>query len=254
MFITFEGCEGTGKTTQAKLLEGRLQQNAYNVALLHEPGFTSLGKYLRNWLRDETKPKLSPEAELFLFAAARNTLVKDVILPLVGKPKMVVISDRFIDSTTAYQGYGRNLNLDMIDNINKIATGGLLPNITFLLDAPVETGLERTLSSQLNMEIDPDMAEDSRRIDESGTRKFENESDTFHSKVRNGYLEIAKTFPERIIVIDAKDDPQRIAESIWDIVEERFEITEQSLSNPNFEDLPLWSNPIDDSNQSKKEY
>jgi len=104
------------------------------------------------------------------------------------------------------------------------------------------------------MEIDTDLAEDSRRIDESGTRKFENESNTFHSKVRNGYLEIAKTFPERIIVIDAKDDPQRIAESIWDIVEERFEITEQSLSNPNFEDLPLWSNPIDDSNQSKKEY
>ena len=129
-----------------------------------------------------------------------------------------------------------------------------MPNITFLLDAPVETGLERTVSSQLNMEIDTDLAEDSRRIDESGTRKFENESNTFHSKVRNGYLEIAKTFPERIIVIDAKDDPQRIAESIWDIVEERFEITEQSLSNPNFEDLPLWSNPIDDSNQSKKEY
>ena len=247
MFITFEGCEGTGKSTQAKLLESRLLKTSYNVVLLHEPGFTHLGKYLRNWLRDETKPKLPPEGELFLFAAARTTLVKDVIVPLIENPKMVVIVDRFTDSTTAYQGYGRKLDLDTVDTVNKIATSGLQPDITFLLDAPIEVGLERTGSSQLNMGINTDIETDPKRIDESGTRKFENESGRFHSRVRSGYLEIAKNDPERVFVLDAKEDPELIGNQIWEIVKNKFTIENPTSPTAIFEDLPLWSKKDDSS-------
>ena len=141
-FITFEGGEGCGKSSQSRLLYRRLQKLAVPALLTHEPGVTDLGKKITRLLKWSQDIDISPLAELLLFNASRAQLVKEVIRPALEKG-VIVICDRFADSTTAYQGYGRGLDLDTVKAVNRMATQGLVPDLTILLDMPVEGGLAR---------------------------------------------------------------------------------------------------------------
>ncbi len=194
LFITFEGGEGRGKTIQAKALYRRLSQLAIPVLLTHEPGGTLLGKKLARWLKWAQDTGISPLTELLMFNASRAQLVEEVVQPNL-KGGKVVICDRYADSTTAYQSYGRGLDLEMVKAINSAATLGLTPSLTVLLDIPAEEGLAR-----------------------KGTRRrdrFEQEDIAFHHRVREGYLKIAADDPERWLVIDATQPKAKIKEIIW---------------------------------------
>ena len=236
LFISLEGCEGTGKTTQAKLLEARLVEAGYSVDLIREPGSTRLGRYLRDWLKDENREKLWPEGELFLFAAARSSVVRERIRPFLKESRAVVIADRYIDSTTAYQGYGRRISLSDIEVVNRRATGGLDPDITILLDGPVADGLRRAGSAQFELEMGQ-LAESARRINVEGTHRFEEEPVEFHERVRRGYRKIADQHPERIVVIDAFRTISEVADAILREVEARLPA---ESAPPEDHSLSLW--------------
>jgi len=194
LFITFEGGEGCGKSVQARVLYRRLSELVIPVVLTHEPGGTSLGKKLARWLKWAQDTGISPLAELLLFNTSRTQLVDEVIRPSLEKGK-VVICDRYADSTTAYQSYGRGLDLEMVKAINNAATQGIKPNLTVLLDISVEAGLARKTKKRQD--------------------RFERENITFHQRVREGYLNLAANDPERWLVIDASQSRQKIAEIIW---------------------------------------
>jgi dTMP kinase len=194
LFITFEGGEGSGKGVQAKELYRRLFQLAIPALLTHEPGGTPFGKKLGRWLKWAQGTDISPLTELMLFNASRAQLVADVIQPNLKSGK-VVISDRYADSTTAYQGYGRGLDLDMVKATNKAATQGLKPDLTILLDIPAEEGLGRKRAKSRD--------------------RFEQETLAFHRRVRKGYLELARAEPERWLVVDASQSRREIAQIIW---------------------------------------
>jgi len=195
LFITLEGCEGCGKSTQARLLYNMLRQLGLPCILTHEPGGTPLGNKIRDLLKVKRYFHIAAEAELFLFAASRFQLVSDVILPALSSGK-VVVCDRFSDSTFVYQGYGRGLDLKMIEEINNLAVGGLSPDITILLDAQAEIGLGRKHNSQ----------ED----------RFEAENISFHQNIRNGYLYSAQRQPERWRVIQALQPPEEVSRLVWE--------------------------------------
>jgi len=194
LFITFEGGEGCGKSVQAKALYRRLSQLAIPALLTHEPGGTPLGKKLGRWLKWAEGTDMSPLTELLLFNASRAQLVTKIIQPDLENGN-VVICDRFADSTTAYQGYGRGLDLEMVKAINDAATQGLKPNLTVLLDMPVEAGLARKRGKRRD--------------------RFEQEEIAFHHRVREGYLKLASDDPERWLVIDATQSKKKIAQIIW---------------------------------------
>ena len=240
LFISFEGCDGTGKTTQAKLLEARLSDAGHRVVLVREPGSTKLGDYLRSWLKDEGNASLTHEAELFLFAAARSALVTETLRPLLEKRNAIVIADRYIDSTTAYQGYGRRIDLDDVARVNRLATGGLTPDVTILLDGPVAGSLGRVGTSQLTM-MEQRADEHARRIDGEGTRRFKEESLGFHERVRRGYGKIARQNPERIVVIDAFGTIPEVADAIFTAVKARLPAGDPAATEAHT--LPLWSAP-----------
>lgn len=197
LFITFEGGEGCGKTTQAKALYRRLSRLGVSAELTHEPGGTALGSQLRRLLKTKRQDEISPEAELFLFAACRIQLVSGVIRPGLQKGK-VIICDRFADSTTVYQGYGRGIDLTTIKAVNEFAIEGTKPDLTVLLDIPVAKGLGRKQAKMKD--------------------RFEAEEIGFHDRVRDGYLKLAAEEPERWLVIDATLPRDRIGEIIWDRV------------------------------------
>jgi dTMP kinase len=197
LFITFEGGEGAGKSTQANLLVERLRAVGETVVALREPGGTPLGDYLRDWLKASDRP-LTAEAELLLFVAARAELVRSLIIPALAAEQAVVL-DRYADSTTAYQGYGRGLPLRQVASANALATGGLSPGLTVLLDAPPEATLQRALS----------------RTGEDGERRFEDEAAAFHRRVRAGFLRLAKRSPERWLVLDAMESEATIHARVW---------------------------------------
>jgi len=194
LFITFEGGEGSGKSFQARMLYRRLCKLAIPALLTHEPGVTPLGKKIARWLKWAQDVDMSPVTELLLFNTSRAQLVAEVIRPNLESGR-VVICDRYADSTTAYQGYGRGLDLPMVAAVNKAGTLGLIPNLTVLLDMPVKEGLAR---------------KGSKRRD-----RFEGESKNFHQRVREGYLKMAAAEPERWLVIDAEKSKEEIAEKIW---------------------------------------
>lgn len=203
LFITLEGSEGCGKSTQARALWQRLVRRGVPALLTHEPGGTALGNRLRYVLKRRLQDKISPLSELFLFAACRAQIVDEVIRPGLEQGK-VVICDRFSDSTMAYQGYGRGLNLETIEEINGLATGDVKPHLTILLDIPANTGLSRKTSPSKD--------------------RFEAEEIAFHRKVRDGYLEMAAAEPERWLIVDGTLSRAEIGKIIWNSVRPLLQI------------------------------
>jgi len=193
LFITFEGGEGSGKSVQAKALYKRLLKLAIPVLLTHEPGGTPFGKRLGRWLKWQGED-IPPLVELMLFNASRAQLVTEVIKPALDAGK-VVISDRYADSTTAYQGYGRGLDVEMVKATNNATTRGLKPDLTILMDIPAEEGLAR---------------KQTKRHD-----RFEQEGLAFHHRVRAGYLKLAAEDPGRWLIINATKSKEEIARIIW---------------------------------------
>ena len=192
IFITFEGVEGCGKTTQLRLLKERLEAAGEKVTPTREPGGCPIADKMRAILLDAENSAITPLAELLLYAAARAQHVREVIVPALEQGH-TVLCDRFTDATVAYQGHGRGLDLATIEELNRLATGGVRPELTLLIDCPVQVGLSRALA----------------RIEAgSGAReeRFELESVRFHERVRAGYLSLAAAFPERFLVIDGSGD------------------------------------------------
>ncbi len=187
-FITFEGIEGCGKTTQLRLLAENLRERGHRVAVTREPGGCPIADRVRDILLDAKNSAMTPLTELLLYAAARAQHVAEVVVPALNAGQ-IVLCDRFTDATIAYQGYGRGLDQELIARLNTLATGNLRPELTVLVDCPVEVGLERAMA----------------RINGShGAReeRFELESRQFHQRVRDGYLTLAQREPDRFIVID----------------------------------------------------
>jgi dTMP kinase len=193
LFITFEGGEGSGKSFQAKSIYKRLSKQKIPVVLTHEPGGTQLGEYVRQILK-WTNAYISPETELLMFNASRAQLLNEVILPNI-KAEKVVICDRYIDSTIAYQGYGREIDIEMVNSINNFTIRGLKPDLTILLDIPPQEGLTRIVGREKD--------------------RFERENIVFHQRVRDGYLKMAADEPERWLVIDASQSKDKIRQIIW---------------------------------------
>jgi dTMP kinase len=196
LFITFEGGEGCGKSTQSRLLSEKLHQQNIPVVLTHEPGGTALGNEIRRVLKREQGIPISSQAELFLFVASRAQLVTELIRPALREGK-VVICDRFAHSTLVYQGYGRGLDLPTLEMINNMATENLKPDLAILLNISPEQGLKRKGSLR---------------------DRFELEDLSFHRRVSEGYVRMAAAEPDRWLVIDASLPRGEIAEIIWDKV------------------------------------
>lgn len=218
LLISFEGGDGSGKSTQTEALGRRLEDEGVPWLAVREPGTTSLGTYLRDWLKRERSDgdDMTATAELFLFEAARAELVEKVIQPALGSGK-VVIADRYVDSSIAYQGYGRGLPTKVVTQANKIATNGLVPDVTFLLDCPPEQGLAR-----VGAESGDAQSTARSRNDAPGTRRFEQESVEFHARVRKGYLEIAASEPDRWHVVDGTKPQEEISSAVWAVVQARL--------------------------------
>ncbi len=194
LFITFEGVEGSGKSTQIELLRQHLAERALSVLITREPGGTPTAEAIREVLLDPRNKALAPMAELLLYAAARAQHVEERIRPALDAGQMV-LCDRFADSTTAYQGIARGLSLELLGEIHRLATSNLRPHLTFLLDMDPELGLQRTRERG--------------RID-----RMEQESIAFHRRVREGFLAIADNEPERVVVLDADQELEVIARDI----------------------------------------
>lgn len=184
MFITLEGPDGSGKTTQARLLAQWLQEQGHPVVLAREPGGTLIGERIREILHDPAHTGMFPWAEVFLYCAARAQLVAAVIRPAIAVGQ-TVLCDRYADSTLAYQGYGRGLDLEALEQVLHLATGGLVPDLTFCLDISPEEGLAR------------------RRSGGGEWNRLDQETVDFHRRVRAGYLELAGREPRRWVVVDA---------------------------------------------------
>lgn len=211
MFITFEGIEGSGKTTQIDHILSYLSKKGYDCISTREPGHTRIGKKIRSILLDPENSDLVSLAELFLYAADRAQHISERILPSLSEGK-VVICDRFFDATTAYQGYARGLELSTIEEIHKLVLGDLRPDLTILFDLTPEVGLKRAWQ-QIN------------NGSRSGAEtRFENEKITFHESVREGYLKLAEKEPERFRVIDASKDEEEVKMVIEKIIDEKLKM------------------------------
>ena len=213
-FITFEGGEACGKSTQIRRFADALRAEGREVLLTREPGGTRLSELVRGLLKDEREDPPVDRAELLLFLAARAQLVKNVIRPALANGVWVV-SDRFCDSTFAYQGYGRGMPLDAIRLMNAFATEDLKPDLTFLLDVPPETARARRAGREAATATAAD------RIEAAG--------DAFHARLRTGFLEMAAAEPDRIRVVDASGDVDDVARKILNAFES---IKQQPRSNP----------------------
>ena len=198
-FITFEGIEGCGKTTQIGHLTAHLKEKNLPFLLTREPGGTEIGDRIRQILLSSENNRMEPVTEFFLYAAARAQHISQVVSPALTDGK-TVLCDRFADATVAYQGYGRGLNLTWIEEIHDRFLKGLKPNLTFLLDLPVEEGLRRAWKRMENQAVKED--------------RFEKEDLGFHRRVREGYLFLARKEPKRILVLDGMKDEQSLHREI----------------------------------------
>ena len=203
-FITFEGGEGAGKSTQIKLLAKHLEACGYNICLVREPGATALGEKIREILLDKEQSGICAITELFLYEAARAQIVQDVIKPALNEGK-VVLCDRFADSTIAYQGFGRKIDPQVIQKLNKLASSSLVPDSTILLQINPECGLERAACAS---------ASGADRIEEAGS--------DFHSRVYSGFEKLAQKYPQRIYKIDASQTLEQVQSQVWECVAHFF--------------------------------
>jgi dTMP kinase len=204
MLITFEGLDYSGKSTQVQLLADRLTLQDHRVLILREPGGTDIGEKIRKMLLDKNNDGMTEASELFLFSASRSQLIQEVVRPALDGG-MVVICDRYYDSTTAYQGFGRGIPLEVIDAINRFATGGLVPDLTFFLDIPIREIEKRMNSAKTNKD----------RMESNGIE--------FYERARNGFLQIAKT-ESRYRIIDGMQPIDDLHELIWQYVTETLSI------------------------------
>ena len=201
MFITFEGIDFCGKSTQVELLKNYFERKGKSVQVIREPGGTEISEKIRDILLDKKNNKMFMETELLLFSASRAQLVREKITPFIKQGK-IVISDRFHDSSTAYQGFGRGLSIDSVLNVHKLAIGETIPDITFIIDIPVEVAVKRK-SEKTHQELD----------------RIEVSSNDFFEKVRNGYLTLAKN-EKRFRVIDGTQSIETIHKLIINYIEE----------------------------------
>ena len=207
VFISFESSEGCGKSTQITLLRERLDDRGVATLLTREPGGTPIGEKIRHLIQYAPEAEgMASETELLLFAASRAQLVREVIEPTLAAGRWV-LADRFLDSTTVYQGAGRALAVESVAAINNFAVGSCLPDLTVVLDMDVRAARERALAAS----------------DAEGVRdRMEHLDEPFYERVRAGYRELAERHPERVILVDADSTPQQVAESVWSVVSERF--------------------------------
>jgi dTMP kinase len=203
-FITFEGGDGSGKTTQMRLLADRLRGMGFEVLETAEPGGTAIGMQIRRILLDSANQELCPTAEMLLYFAARAQNVEEWIKPALERGA-VVLSDRFTDSTLAYQGAGRGLGRDVVLTLHAIACGGLNPDLTVCIDIDVATSLARAHTRNSGIED-----KDEKRMDEQAV--------DFHARVRQAYLQLAAEYPDRIRIIDGAADPEIVATRVWSVV------------------------------------
>ena len=206
LFITFEGVEGSGKTTQIQRLKRYLTQKGFPCRVTREPGGGPIGEKIRKILLNPEHRGMSPLSELLLYEASRAQHVIEVVKPFL-KKGMIVLCDRFSDASIAYQGYGRKVDLKWVERLNRLSSQGIKPDITFLLDCPSHVGLKRAL--QRNQMLKKEKEE-----------RFEREKIQFHHRVRKGYLSIAKKEPHRVKVIDTREGEEKVFEKIRRIVDE----------------------------------
>jgi dTMP kinase len=203
LFITFEGPEGSGKSTQLRMLGARLREMGRTVLETAEPGGTEIGMQIRRVLLDAKNHELRPTTELLLMFAARAQNVDEWILPALSRGE-IVLSDRFTDSTLVYQGAGRGLGADVVYDVDRIACRGLVPDLTLLVDVPTELGLERAHGRN-------------RKTGDVETR-IDEQAIGFHRKVRDAYLRLATDEPQRVRTIDGARSEDAVAEEIWSVV------------------------------------
>ena len=199
-FITFEGTDGAGKTTQIQRLSADLKRANYDVYLTREPGGTAISEQIRNILLNPDYSEMAAITELLLYAASRAQHVSEVIKPALKSGKIVICS-RFADATVIYQGYGRGVDLEKIYNLNRIATDNVTPDITFVLDLPVEIGLQRIQKSRKKLD------------------RLEGEKIEFHRRLRKGYQLLAKQEPQRLKIIDAQANSEQVYTQIQAVMQ-----------------------------------
>ena len=207
-FITFEGSEGCGKSTQVLRLAARLEQQGIRTLITREPGGTAIGEKIRDLLQFAPESfAMTPETELLLFEASRAQLVRETIAPALDQGT-VVISDRFFDSTTVYQGVARKLSAEMVQTVNTFAIGDARPDVTFILDLDVASARQRLLRRVRPVDVED---------------RMEQEPIEFYERVCEGYRELAKAEPNRFIVIDGAQSPDAIEEQVWASVQSKIE-------------------------------
>ena len=205
LFITFEGTEGCGKSTQIAALAARLEQAGHHVLQTREPGGTPLGEAVRQLLQhDQAGANMTPETELLLFTASRAQLTRERILPAIAN-NQIVLCDRFMDSTTAYQGGARNIAPEAVSAINRFAVGRAVPDLTILIDLPPEIGMQR-VRARSNAPLD----------------RIEQEAIEFFHAVRHGYLKLAEAEPHRFRVLDGQQSVEQLEQQIWTAVQARL--------------------------------
>jgi dTMP kinase len=204
MFITFEGSEGSGKSTQIELLAAHLRDKDYRVVTTREPGGTRIGEQVRLCLHDVSNTEMTPAAEALLYSASRAQLVEELIRPAL-EDGAIVISDRYSDSTLAYQGYGRQQDLEALSTITAFATGGLKPDLTLFLDVSVADGLSR------------------RSENDSEVNRMDLQALAFYERVRAAYLALADSEPDRWVIVDANRPVGEVQRDVRDCVETRLE-------------------------------
>jgi dTMP kinase len=204
--ISFEGSEGSGKSSQIARLAERLQKLGRDVVTVREPGGTEIGEQIRNIIVHNSKgDEMCPETELLLFAASRAQLVREAIAPALMRGA-IVLSDRYLDSSTVYQGIGRNLAADPVNMINRFAVGNVMPDLTIVIDVPTKVGLTRIHQRASDL-----------------PNRMERENIDFYNKIRDGYLVLAKGLPKRFAVVDGRKSEAETEKRIWRVVKPRIE-------------------------------
>ncbi|MFN4281880.1 MAG: dTMP kinase [Alphaproteobacteria bacterium] len=220
MFISFEGGEGSGKSTQVKLLAERLKQAGISSSTTREPGGSPSAEDIRKLLVSGSVARWDPLTELLLHTAARREHLRNLIQPVLNRG-VWLISDRFVDSTMAYQGYGLGLGRPLVEMLHKIIADDFMPDLTLVLDIPTETGIARAKArSQALKAKNPDMKTEDR---------YERMAGPFHRRLRRGFLDIAKQDPERCRVIDASGDIEEVAAKVWAAVAEKFALAQPAV-------------------------